>query len=81
MAKSRKDDAERETLAIQAMIARGKDREDKKGLSKEESTFTELKRSEDDSPIKVVLTANKVVKANVQVEAKPSNPLADLRFD
>lgn len=76
--KSRKDDAERETVNIQDMINKGKDRADKKGLEKEETTFTELIRSEDDAPIKVTLTSTKLVVAE-PVQLVAANPLANLR--
>lgn len=79
LAKSRKDDNERETVAIQAMIEKGKEREFKKGLGREETTFTELKRSENDAPIKVSLTSSKVVKVAPEAAFKAPNPLANMR--
>lgn len=57
LAKSRKDDAEREAAIIQSMVERGKMKELKKGTTTtEESTATELKRNDDDKPIKVTLS-------------------------
>ena len=79
LAKSRKDDSERETIAIKEMIEKGKEREIKKGLKKEETTFTELNRSENDAPIKVSLTSTKLVKSTAETTVQSSNPLANLR--
>ena len=62
------------------MIEKGKEREEKKGLGKEETNFTELNRSENDAPIKVSLSSNKLVKTNAEIFVKPANPLADLRY-
>ena len=63
------------------MIERGKSREEKLGLVKEESKFTELKRSENDAPIKVALGAPKVkeLKTIDTLHQSYHNPLENLR--
>ena len=63
------------------MIERGKTREEKLGLVKEESKFTELKRSENDAPIKVSLGVSKVkeVKSIETMHDSYHNPLENLR--
>ena len=63
------------------MIERGKTREEKLGLVKEDSKFTELKRSENDAPIKVSLGAPKVkeVKSIETMHDSYHNPLENLR--
>lgn len=70
LAKSRKDDAEREQFAIAAMVERGKARAEKKGIV-DESKATELTRSADDAPIKVSLKSTQFKKPESVMAANP----------
>jgi len=77
LAKSRKDDAEREQFAIAAMVERGKARAEKKGIT-DDAMATELKREEGDAPIKVSLK-----KSIQKLESRPSlansNPFKQIK--
>ena len=80
MSKARKDDNERETVAIEEMIAKGKEREFVKGLEKEESHATELIRTDEDKPIKLSLSTTKLVSTTTTVTTVLAvNPLTALR--
>ena len=79
LAKSRKDDHEREQMDIAAMVERGKERAKKKGIDLDEGTkATELVRGEDDAPIKVSLksTDNRLKPSGGAMLMKMSNPLS-----
>ena len=79
LAKSRKDDHEREQMDIAAMVERGKERAKKKGIDLDEGTkATELVRGEDDAPIKVSLKSsdNRLKPSGGAMLVKTSNPLS-----